>query len=209
MKPGVRALGIAESYSEQSDRADTDTNTTTTSTLAGAVVRASRVVDGLTFGSCTVGGTDATDAIGSLVSDLEREDVRYVLLGAVAPAWYNVLDLKRIARRVDRPVIAVTFEASDGLESGLRDAFSGEALECRLELYRDLPPRRAVAVNDETVYVRAVGLADDEAAEVVRAFTPEGGRPEPLRVARFAARAGDAYVREGRTRAGTGSGDGN
>lgn len=200
MKPGVRALGIAESYSEQSDRKSTNT-----STLAGAVVRANRVVDGLAFGSCTVGGTDATDAIVSLILDLEREDVRYVLLGAVAPAWYNVLDLKRIARRIDRPVIAVTFEASDGLENGLRDAFSGETLERRLDRYRELPPRRAVPVNDETVYVRAVGLADDEAAAVVRAFTPEGGRPEPLRVARFAARAGDAYVRGARDRAGTGS----
>ncbi|WP_276254869.1 DUF99 family protein [Halomontanus rarus] len=202
MKPGVRALGIAESYSEQSDRTSTSTNT---STLAGAVVRASRVVDGLTFGSCTVGGTDATDAVVSLVSDLGREDVRYVLLGAVAPAWYNVVDLTTIARQIDRPVLAVTFEASDGLESGLRDAFSGEALERRLDRYRELPPRRAVPVNDETVYVRAVGLADDEAAAVVRAFTPEGGRPEPLRVARFAARAGDAYVRGSRDRAGTGS----
>ncbi|WP_207586682.1 DUF99 family protein [Halomontanus rarus] len=199
MKPGVRALGIAESYSEQSDRTSTNTNTNTnTSTLAGAVVRASRVVDGLTFGSCTVGGTDATDAVVSLVSDLGREDVRYVLLGAVAPAWYNVVDLTTIARRIDRPVLAVTFEASDGLESGLRDAFSGEALERRLDRYRELPPRRAVSVNGETVYVRAVGLADDEAAAVVRAFTPEGGRPEPLRVARFAARAGDTYARGSR-----------
>lgn len=187
VKPGVRALGIAESYSEQR-----------TSTLAGAVVRASRVVDGLTFASCTVGGTDATDAVVSLVTGLEREDVRYVLLGAVAPAWYNVFDLERIARRIDRPVLAVTFEASDGLESGIRDAFSGPALEHRLDLYHDLPPRRSVEVNDETVYVRAVGLEDDEADEVVRAFTPEGGRPEPLRVARFAARAGDAYVRRSR-----------
>jgi hypothetical protein len=29
-----------------------------------------------------------------------------------------------------------------------------------------------------------------EAAQFVRGFTPEGGRPEPLRVARVAARAG-------------------
>jgi len=43
------------------------------------------------------------------------------------------------------------------------------------------------------VFVRGVGLADDEAADVVRAFTPEGGRPEPLRVARLAARAADAW----------------
>jgi endonuclease V-like protein UPF0215 family len=46
------------------------------------------------------------------------------------------------------------------------------------------------------VYVRAVGLGDGDAAAVVRAFTPEGGRPEPLRVARLAARGVDAFLQD-------------
>ena len=50
-----------------------------------------------------------------------------------------------------------------------------------------------MSVDDETVFVRAVGLEDDAARDVVRGFTPEGGRPEPVRVARVAARAVDAF----------------
>lgn len=181
-KPGVRALGVAESFRE--DR----------STLAGAVVRADRVVDGAAFASCTVGGLDATEAVETLWDAAGREDVRYLLVGAVAPAWYNLLDLERLQTSTERPVVAVTFEASDGLEDGLRDAFSGDELDARLALYRSLPPRRELRVNDETVYVRSVGLATDEAAAVVRTFTPEGGRPEPLRIARLLARAGREYL---------------
>ncbi len=184
MKPGARALGIAESFGRDDER----------STLAGAVVRADRVLDGLAYRACTVGGTDATDAVAGLVDDLGRPDVQYVLVGAIAPAWYNLLDVPTVHERADRPVIAVTFEASDGLETGLREAFSGSALEARLERYRSLPDRQAVSVNDETVYIRHIGCEADEAAAVVRAFTPEGGRPEPIRVARQAARAGDAYA---------------
>ncbi|MDQ2050594.1 DUF99 family protein [Natronolimnohabitans sp. A-GB9] len=184
MKPGVRALGIAESVRGDDDR----------STLAGAVVRADRVLDGLAYRPCTVGGTDATDAVAALVDDLGRPDVRYLLLGAIAPAWYNLFDLTRLHEAADRPVIAVTFEASDGLEAGLRDAFSGRELEERLETYRSLPERRELSVNDETVYVRHVGCDASTADEVVRTFTPDGGRPEPIRVARVAARAGAAYV---------------
>lgn len=188
MKPGVRALGIAESVRRGDDR----------STLAGAVVRADRVLDGLAYRPCTVGGTDATDAVLALVDALGRPDVRYVLLGAIAPAWYNLLDLSRIHETADRPVIAVTFEASDGLEDGLRDAFADTGsdgdLEERLETYRSLPARRELSVNDETVYVRHLGCDADEANAVVRAFTPAGGRPEPIRVARVAARAGDSYL---------------
>ena len=183
-KPGVRALGVAESV--RGER----------STLAGAVVRADRVVDGASFASCTVGGTDATDALVALVDDLDREDVRYLLVGAVAPAWYNLLDLGSIHEATALPTIAVTFEASDGLEDGLREAFSGEARSDRLERYRSLPPRRELRVNDETVYVRSVGIDTEEAATVVRTFTPSGGRPEPVRVARLVARAGADYREE-------------
>ena len=39
-------------------------------------MRADRVVDGFAFGSCTVGGTDATDAVVALWDRLDREDVR-------------------------------------------------------------------------------------------------------------------------------------
>ncbi|MFB6219544.1 MAG: DUF99 family protein [Halobacteriaceae archaeon] len=181
MKPGVRALGVAESY-----RGDE-------SVLAGAVVRASRVVDGFVFDTCTVGGTDATAAVCDLVGALDREDVRYLIVAGVAPAWYNVLDLAAIRDRTERPVLAVTFEASSGLESSLRAEFDGEALDTRLRRYRGLPERHRLAVNDQNLYVRAVGADPAEARDVVRAFTPEGGRPEPLRVARLAARAADAW----------------
>ncbi|WP_440007521.1 endonuclease dU [Halomicrococcus sp. SG-WS-1] len=181
MKSGVRALGVAESY-----RGDA-------STLAGAVTRASRVVDGFVFGSCTVGGTDATDTVVDLVTRLDREDVRYVLLAGLALSWYNVLDLNRIQAAVERPVLSVTFEESDGLEEALDAEFSGEELARRRDVYRDQPPRRELAVNDQTVFVRSVGMDEREADDVVRAFTPEGGRPEPLRVARLAARAADEW----------------
>ncbi|WP_436908410.1 DUF99 family protein [Halosimplex marinum] len=179
MKRGVRAIGVAESYRAEN------------STLAAAVVRASRVVDGFAFDTCAVGGTDATETVVSLVDRLDREDARYVLLAGIAPAWFNFFDLPEIRERVDRPVVSVAFEDSDGLEAPLRAAFDGEALDDRLAVYRRQPERRPVELDDATVYVRAAGLGPDEAADAVRAFTPEGGRPEPLRVARLAARAAD------------------
>lgn len=187
MKSGVRALGIAESFRG-------DSTQPVESTLAGTVVRRDCVVDGIGYTACTVGGTDATAAVESLVAECCRPDVRYVLLGAVAPAWYNILDLTRIHERADRPVLAVTFEASDGLEDGLKNAFSGTALDERLAAYRSLPDRHEVSVNDETVYVRHIGCDVAQARAIVRAFTPDGGRPEPLRVARIAARAADEYA---------------
>nr|WP_303647587.1 DUF99 family protein [Haloarchaeobius amylolyticus] len=177
-------MGVAESFRDDE------------STLAGVVVRANRVVDGFSFGTCTVGGSDVTGAVAGLYDRLGREDVRYVLVSGIALAWYNVLDMHRLADETGRPVLSVTYEASDGLDDAIREAFEGDAREERLTTYRAQPARTPVEVNGETVYVRAVGVEDAEARDVVRAFTPEGGRPEPLRVARMAARAGDALRRD-------------
>jgi endonuclease V-like protein UPF0215 family len=178
VKAGVRALGVAESY------------TGSHSTVAGAVVRADRAVDGLVFDRWTVGGTDATDTALALLRRLDRPDIRYLLVAGIAPAWFNVLDLHRIHDATGLPALSVSFEDSPGLADVIRREFDGPARRRRLATYYAQPDRRRVDLDGETCWVRAVGCA--EPAEVVRAFTPEGGRPEPLRVARLAARAADA-----------------
>lgn len=188
MKAGTRALGVAESYTGASGT--TDGQVGSESVLAGAVVRADRVVDGLAFDACTVGGTEATDAIRSLARSVGRPDVRFVLVAGIAPAWFNVVDVERLAEALDRPVLSVSFEPSPGLEAALRAQFEGDALVERLERYRAQPRRRPVEVNDDRVFVRAAGCDSERAVRIVREFTPTGGRPEPLRVARLAARAG-------------------
>ena len=181
MKAGVRALGVAESYT--GDR----------STLAGVVTRADRSVDGFAFGSCTVGGTDATGAVVDLFDRLDRDDVDYLLVAGIAPAWYNVLDLRAIHDAIDRPTVSVSFEASEGLDGALREAFSGEKLERRLDTYGAQPSRERLELEHGPGFVRSVGIDPSDAREVVRAFTPEGSRPEPLRLARLAARAADEW----------------
>ena len=181
MKPGARVAGVAESFDGEE------------STVAAAVVRADRVVDGFAFSSCTVGGTDATDRVVALVDALDREDLRAVMVAGIAPAWFNLVDLPAVAERTGLPACSVSFEASAGLEAALRRAFDGDALERRLAVYRRQPDRQRLTVDGESLWVRGVGLGPDEAAELVRAFTPEGGRPEPVRVARLAARAADRF----------------
>ncbi|MDH5019152.1 endonuclease dU [Halobacterium rubrum] len=181
MKPGTRALGVAASASGGNS-----------ATVAGAVVRASRVADGFSLSTCTVGGLDSTAAVVDCYERLGREDVRYVLLAGVAPAWFNVVDLRAVHEAVERPVLAVSFEASDGLRDPIEREFSGREREDRLAVYESLPDRHPLAVNGERVFVRSVGC--DSPDEVVCAFTPEGGRPEPLRVARLVARAVDDYA---------------
>ena len=195
MEPPGRTLGVAFSDGDRVSR------------VAGAVVRRDSALDGLRFGSCSVGGTDATAAVADLVADLDREDVRHVCLAGIAPAWFNLLDLDRLHAAVERPVYSVSYEASPGLEPALREAFDGDPLEERLATYQSLPRRhRVTEVAGETVeraaeessdagdgtplFVRAVGLDVAEAAAATSALVRDGfRRPEPLRIASIAANA--------------------
>lgn len=185
MKSGVRAVGVAESYRKDA----------ASSTVAGCVVRADRVVDGVAFSRCTVGGTDITSTVRQLWGRLAREDVQYVIVAGVALAWYNILDMSTLHEAIERPILAVSFESSDGLESAIRDAVDDP--DDRVRTYNALPPREPVTVNDEQLFLRAIGCPRDKARDVITAFTPEGGRPEPVRVARLAARAGDELWQHG------------
>lgn len=187
MKPGRRALGVAESYRGTDDGG-------ATSTLAGAVVRADRTVDDFAFSSCTVGGSDATDGIVECWRRLSRPDVRYLFLAGVALAWYNVVDLAAVHEATERPVVAVTFEESEGLTDAIEETFEGADRARRLEAYEALPARRRVDVGGRDLFVRSVGIDDEEADRIVAAYTPER-RPEPLRIAGRAARRVDEFRR--------------
>ena len=187
MKPGRRALGVAESYRGRSDEG-------TNSTLGGAVVRGNRVLDDVVFATCRVGGLDATEAIVDCWERLDRPDVRYLFVAGIAPAWYNIVDIESLSEAIDRPVISVSFEESTGLEDALREAFDGEALEARLERYERLPARRRVETAAGDLFVRSAGIDRERATQLVEASTFEG-RPEPLRAAKLVAAAGDTFRR--------------
>lgn len=181
IKGGTRALGIAESYSNNR------------STLAGVITRADRSVDGFAFSTCTVGGLDASDAIIDIYHQLDREDIAFVFIAGVALAWYNILDIDRLRSEIPLPIVLVTFEESEGLESAIDDAFSNDDRQSRRALLDALPPREPVTVGNDRIFIRSIGLEMDAAQSIITTYTPRGGRPEPLRVARLAARAADSW----------------
>jgi len=175
-KKGLRALGIAESYSGR-----------IRSTLAGVVMRKDRVIDGFVFHAVTVGGMDATDAVLAMVEELGRRDINAILLSGCVIAWFNILDPSRVFEATGIPVICVTYEESDGLSPDIRHHFPGD--DSRLSAYEKLGDRVPFDLHTgQTIYLRSWGLPEADAARLCDAFTLEGKIPEPLRVARLCAR---------------------
>jgi endonuclease V-like protein UPF0215 family len=176
-KRGIRALGVAESFSGRSS-----------STMAGVVMRKDLRIDGVALASLTVGGMDATGAVLGILAALASRDINLVMVSGSVVAWYNILDPEAVAESSGLPVIVVTYEESEGLEDDIRHHFPGD--EERLRAYRKLGCRVPVELpGGEQVFMRATGIPGEDAARVIRDFTRDGKIPEPLRVARLVARA--------------------
>ncbi|MDD1673153.1 MAG: DUF99 family protein [Methanomicrobiales archaeon] len=176
-KKGLRALGIAESFADRSS-----------STLAGVVMRKDMQIDGIALTQITVGGMDATEGIERIVDILHRHDINVLMISGAVIAWYNIIDPGRIHEQTELPLIMVTYEESEGLEGDIIRHFPGD--DFRLDAYRRLGIRNPVLLSTGyTVYIRAWGIPESDAAALCNAFTKDGKIPEPLRVARLIARA--------------------
>jgi endonuclease V-like protein UPF0215 family len=176
-KKGIRALGIAESYSGREQ-----------SVICGVAMRKDLRIDGVSFGSVTVGGTDATESIICLVDELKRNDINILLVGGCVISWYNIIDMARLNSELGLPVICVTYEASEGLIKDIEHHFPGD--QDRISLYESLGERVPVMLKtNRTVFLRSWGITDPDAARICDDFTLDGKIPEPVRVARLCARA--------------------
>lgn len=179
-KKGLRALGIAESYSGRQY-----------STLSGVVMRKDLQVDGFAFATATVGGMDATGAVLKIIEDLNRRDINVIMLSGCVIAWFNIMDPLTITNKTNIPVICVTYEDSEGLESDIAMHFPSD--DERLAAYRLLGNRVPVTLrNGQEIFIRGWGLSLADAARLCSDFTLDGRIPEPLRVARLCARAAHA-----------------
>lgn len=178
-KPGIRALGVAESFRPSARR----------SVLAGVVMRSDFVVDGVAISRTEVGGDDATASISSLYRRLRRNDVNLVMVSGAILSLYNIIDVDALSRLTRVPVLCVTYKETAGIEGSIRRHFP-QGAEGKLEAYRRLGKRVGISLRTgKRVYVRLSGLEKAEAKSVLDSFTLQGSIPEPLRVAKLLARA--------------------
>ncbi len=178
-KKGLRGLAIAESFQE----------TDTTSKLAGIVIRRDLVIDGFVFGHATIEGDDATESIITMYHKLNRHDISFVMTSGLIISMYNVIDIKKLWKEFQIPVIGVTYGESEGIEDAIKHHFPN-SYESKIEQYRKLGSRIKIGLHTGyDLYVRVEGCEPKEAKKLLDTFTLQGGIPEPLRVAQLLAKA--------------------
>jgi uncharacterized protein len=183
-KPGIRALGVAESFRQGQRR----------SVLAGVVMRSDFVIDGVALGRTAVGGDDATSSIASLFRKLKRNDVNLIMISGAILSLYNIIDVDLLSRRTKLPALCLTYKETAGIEGSIRRHFP-EGADKKLEAYRKLGTRLPVKLHTgHRIYVRTAGIDAESAKVVCDSFTLQGSVPEPVRVAKLLARAAQARL---------------
>ena len=178
-KRGIRVLGIAESFRK----------TSACSTLAGIVMRRDLVIDGMVLGNVTIKGNDSTQNILSMYRSLKRDDINCIMLDGLIISMYNIIDGEELGENTNVPVIAITFKDSEGLEGNIQHHFSNDP-SLKLEQYRKLGQRDKILLKTgKILFVRYWGMSSKEASTIIDCFTLQGSIPEPIRIAKLAARA--------------------
>jgi endonuclease V-like protein UPF0215 family len=152
-------------------------------------MRRDLIVDGMVFGTVTIGGNDSTQNILSMVRSLKRDDVNCIMLDGLIISMYNIIDGEVIMEKTGVPVLAITFKDSEGLEGSIQRHFPNDS-KLKLEQYYKLGQRDKILLKTgKFIFARYWGLNSKEAFTIVNSFTLQGSIPEPIRVAKLAARA--------------------
>ena len=172
-------MAIAESFGKYARR----------SVLAGVVMRRDLVVDGFVFGRATIEGDDATDAIITMHRSLDRNDISCIMIDGQVISMFNIIDGQSVAEEAGLPVVAVTFEDSAGLEGAIRHRFP-DSWPAKMEQYARIGGREKIVLRTgKALYARCWGMTNRRATVLLNAFTLQGVLPEPVRIAKRAARA--------------------
>jgi len=178
-KKAIRALGVAESFYETSKK----------SILAGVVMRGDFLIDGFSFSFVTLRGNDATSSVIDLYTKLNRKDINVLMLGGVVISLYNIVEISKVYESLKIPIIAITYNESEGLEEHIIKNFPNNYQE-KLEAYKRLGKReKLILKTNKEVFVRAEGVDLESCKALLDRFTLNGKIPEPIRVARLLARS--------------------
>ena len=110
------------------------------------------------------------------------------MLNGCIISWFNIIDLHKLSNEIDKPLICVTYEETEGIERYLREYF--EDWKNRLDVCKRNGERSRVTLHTgHQIFARFIGIQEDIGIRLLDRFTVEGGIPEPLRISRILARA--------------------
>jgi endonuclease V-like protein UPF0215 family len=181
IKPEIRVLGI--------DDGAFVPRTKGTVNVLGVVYRGSCWFEGVMRAEITIDGLDATEKMAAMVENSPYYgEIRVVVLDGITFAGFNVVDIGKLSRRVDLPVISVVREKPDleKIRSALKNLPDFEirwrAMENAGKIF-EVETRK----GENPVYINLAGILLEDAKKILKKTSTHSLVPEALRVAHIIA----------------------
>jgi hypothetical protein len=136
-----------------------------------------------------IDGMDATEKIASMVTESPHYDqLRIIMLNGVTMAGFNVVDIKKLYRKVKLPVIAVTRDKPnfDDIKKALQNLPQSEERWKAIEKAGEIIEVQTRS-GKEPIYAHVAGLSKEDAIHILKSTSTRSNIPEALRVAHIIA----------------------
>jgi endonuclease V-like protein UPF0215 family len=181
IKPEIRVLGI--------DDGEFVPRTKGTVDVVGVVYRGGYWFEGVMRAEITIDGLDATEKIAAMIeSSPYYRELRVVVLDGVTFAGFNVVDISKLSRRVELPVISVVRKKPEleEIRSALKNLSDFEirwrAMENAGKIF-EVETRK----GENPVYMHIAGILREDAEKIMKKTSTRSLIPEALRVAHIIA----------------------
>lgn len=171
-----------------------DKRTDAIAPIVGVMMEGHDLVEAVAITEFAVDGDAPAEFLGDWISALRfAAALHAVALSGITIAGLGVIDIERLAARLERPVLVVNRQEprNDRLEEALGAAGLGQ----RMAIVERTPTAQRL---DDGLYLAQAGISFVEAARLVHACRGKSQLPEPLRLAHLIAGA----VASGQSRGG-------
>ncbi|MFO7677131.1 MAG: DUF99 family protein [Thermoplasmatota archaeon] len=175
MKKQIRLLGI-----DDSPFAFTDKSTT----VIGAIMRGGQYLECVLKSEVLIDGKDATHVCIDMVTKTRfTQQLKAVLLDGASLGGFNVIDIERLYKETNIPIITVTRYKPDF--NKIRKALEKKFYDWkeRLSILERGELSLIETVEKTSIYIKYTGISLNQAKEIINVSTIRGSIPEPIRVA--------------------------
>jgi len=181
IKPEIRVLGIDDGVFLPRTEGTVD--------VVGVVYRGGYWLDGVMRTEVEIDGMDATEKIASMIkSSPHYKQLRVVVLNGVTLAGFNVVDIQKLSKEVDLPIITVTKDKPNltEIKAALKNL---PEYEERWQAMKNAGEIAQIFTrnDEEAVYVQVAGISKSDAEKILKKTSTRSNVPEALRVAHILA----------------------
>lgn len=155
--------------------------------VIGVVLRGNGYLEGVLKREIEVDGKDSTGVILDMIKKTRhRDQIRVIMLDGIALGGFNIVDIDRLYKECEIPVITITREKPDFdmILKTLQMKFSD--WEERWKMFKDNKIYE-IETPHNPIYISCKGVSVEEAKEIIKISTIRGAIPEPIRVAHIIA----------------------